>query len=112
MFINTFQAADVTDNQDAAKGAGVTDFSIDYQNTDDPVINNPIRSSPGYIKGVSMTIGQPSGVKDISEKHASPIWRGAQFWEDLTTAVQNGFDTRKLIDELLKQNPHIKVKGQ
>jgi hypothetical protein len=112
VFINTFQAADIADNQDAAKGTGVTDFSIDYQNTDDPVINNPIRSSPGYMKGVSMTIGQPSGVKDIREKHASPIWRGAQFWKDLTTAVQKGFDTRKLIDELLQQNPNIKVTGQ
>jgi RHS repeat-associated protein len=79
--INAYQAADITAQttwsfKDPTK-------VIDYQNTDDPVINNPIRSSPGDIKGATSKIREDSGVKDIEYIHASPIGKGKGFWKEL-----------------------------
>lgn len=81
--INGFQAADI----EAYKPQNQLIIStktqvIDYQNIDDPVINNPVRSSPGGIKNSTYKVREESGMpRDY--KHASPISKGENFWKDL-----------------------------
>lgn len=60
---------------------------IDYQNIDDPVISNPIRSSPGDIKNSTYKVREEFGMsRDF--KHASPISKGKNFWIELTNKLK------------------------
>ena len=84
--INAYQAADIK-SQITWSFKNPTKV-VDYQSTDDPVINNPIRSSPGDIKGATSKIRENSG-KDFEYIHASPIGKGKVFWEELKKALEN-----------------------
>jgi RHS repeat-associated protein len=97
--INTFQAADIEANKENTKGTGVSTYVYDYQFEDDPVINNPIRSSPGSIKNADARIRTKSKESDIRAKHAAPIWQGKRVWDELQQFLNNA----------LQQNPDIKV---
>jgi RHS repeat-associated protein len=110
--INAFQAADIEDNQDNAKGTGVNTFSIDYQFTDDPVINNWLRSSPGDIKNATMKLREQSNEKDIRNKHAGPIWQGKRVWDDIRDSFNWQSEMKDFIDNLLQQNPDINLSIQ
>ena len=86
--INAFQAADIEVNK---QGHHVMSADkpqvIDYQNIDDPVISNPIRSSPGDIKNSTYKVREESGMsRDF--KHASPISKGKNFWIELTNKLK------------------------
>ena len=60
---NAFQAADITGSKNRK--------TIDYQTTNDPVINNPVRSSPGSIgNAIPIRIKSNSGTQF---RHRSPI---------------------------------------
>lgn len=84
--INAFQAADIISQKNFSfKDRTKT---IDYQNTDDPVINNPIRSSPGDIQGADEKIRVNSGVKAWDWIHASPIGSGVNFWQKLNSLMK------------------------
>jgi RHS repeat-associated protein len=85
--INAFQAADIV----SQKSYSFKDQTktIDYQNTDDPVINNSVRSSPGYIQGASLIIRVQSGVKAYDFIHASPISTGANFWSKISSIINH-----------------------
>jgi len=86
--INAFQAADIEVNK---QGHHVMSADkpqvIDYQNIDDPVISNPIRSSPGDIKNSTYKVREESGMsRDF--KHASPISKGKNFWIELANKLK------------------------
>lgn len=66
---NAFQAADIKGN---AK------FTVDFQTTNDPVINNPVRSSPGSIQN-GFQIRDKSN-SPYSQRHRSPI-DNAKTWD-------------------------------
>lgn len=89
--INGFQASDIEVNKSSKPFVISLDKPqiIDYQNTDDPVINNPIRSSPGDIKNSSYKIRENSG-KKRDYIHASPISRGKEFWRSLSETLNKG----------------------
>lgn len=73
--INAFQAADIEANKLGHHVMSVVKPQvIDYQNIDDPVISNPIRSSSGDIKNSPYKVREESGMsRDF--KHASPKQR-------------------------------------
>ncbi len=85
--INCFQAADLEiTTMDR-------DFTVDYQMTDDPLINNIFLKSffiarPGYITGVDYAIYEPSGIKQFVKKHRGPmgLW-GQAFWDHLKSHI-------------------------
>lgn len=68
---NAFQAADIK--------AKTKRYTLDYQTTNDPVINNPIRSSPGEIGNSDLKIRIKSK-SDYQFRHRSPI-DNADTWE-------------------------------
>jgi RHS repeat-associated protein len=107
--INAFQAADIEDNQDNAAGTGVSTYSIDYQFTDDPVINNWFRSSPGNIKNATRKLRTQSNEKDIRDRHAGPIWQGKRVWNDIQNSFKIQSEVKDFLDKALQQNPNIKV---
>lgn len=84
--INAFQGADIISQKNYSfKDRTKT---IDYQNTDDPIINNSMRSSPGDIQGADKRIRVNSGVKAWDFIHASPIGYGANFWQKLNSYMK------------------------
>lgn len=107
--INAFQAADIEDNQDNAVGTGIGTYSIDYQFTDDPVINNWFRSSPGDIKNATLKLREQSNETDITERHAGPIWQGERVWDDIRNSSKIQSSIKDIVDGALKHNPYIKV---
>lgn len=62
---NAFQAADINVN----KGKY---YVIDYQSTNDPLINNPVYAKPGDIKNADLKIRQKSN-KHYFKRHRDPI---------------------------------------
>ena len=87
--INPYQANDITtfdykDNETRI-------LTVDYQNTDDKVINNiPLFSSPVDIKNVDYKVRELSNDNNILTRHRSPIDRqGKYFWELLNSKTSN-----------------------
>jgi RHS repeat-associated protein len=118
LHLNAFQAADLEAGKEARDmpgtfdivPSGVETFVIDYQNTNDPVINNWFRSSPGDIKNADSKIREKSN-KDFSFRHRDPIDSG-NFWERLQGLLEqktNNKQIANIINNLLQQNPNIKV---
>jgi RHS repeat-associated protein len=84
VYINAFQAADI-ETIDPTSNETQT---IDYQNTDDPIIELPLISKPGKVKGADAVVREKSGVKDAKTIHRSPMWnQGAKFWETLKAKI-------------------------
>ena len=77
--INPFQAADITTN------ASPNVKTVDYQNSDDWVINKtPFVSSPGDIQNADYHIREKSNDSDFATRHRSPIdLQGKSFWNNL-----------------------------
>ena len=77
--INPFQAADITTN------ASPNVKTVDYQNSDDWVINKtPFVSSPGDIQNADYHIREKSNDSDFATRHRSPIdSQGKSFWNNL-----------------------------
>jgi RHS repeat-associated protein len=86
--INAFQAGDIKAQEQETIMRDET-YTIDYQNTNDPVINFSPTASPGSIQGSDVIIREKSNV-GTSYIHANPITRGNRFWEELlkTTTKQ------------------------
>ena len=87
--INPYQANDITtfdykDNETRI-------LTVDYQNTDDKVINNiPLFSSPGDIKNADYKVRELSNDNNNLTRHRSPIDRqGKYFWELLNSKTSN-----------------------
>ena len=97
--INAFQAGDIKANpihpEDGDNG-NIGTFNIDYQNTDDPVINNPIRSSPGTIENSTSIIREESGETDIRNIHRSPIdsKKGGGLCNRLSESISKSLDKK------------------
>lgn len=68
---NAFQAADI----EVKRKANQKGYVIDYQNTNDPMINNPVYASPGDIKNTDVKIRLKSN-KVIFRRHRDPIDAG------------------------------------
>jgi hypothetical protein len=64
---NAFQAADIQLNRKA--------YVIDYQNTNDPLINNVLYAKPGAIKDADLVIREKSK-KNYFKRHRDPIDSG------------------------------------
>lgn len=71
-------------------------FAIDYQVTDDPLINNPLLrllriAKPGTIGGADYVIKENSGIQNPFYRHRAPmgLW-GQYFWEHLAATVNKG----------------------
>ena len=84
--LNPFQAADIIASKDEPEAydsgfGGRETEVIDYQNTNDPVINNWFRSSPGDIQNADSIIRRKSD-KSIFLRHREPIDNG-RFWKNL-----------------------------
>ena len=87
--LNAFQANDIEvsiPKKHSIVSLNTTQI-IDYQNTDDPMISNPIRSSPGDIKNSTYKVREGSGMP-YSYKHASPISKRENFWKSLNGKLQ------------------------
>jgi hypothetical protein len=65
---NTFQAADIK----IERKAGSKSYVIDYQNINDPLINNPVYAKPGDIRNADLSIRQKSN-KPFFKRHRDPI---------------------------------------
>ena len=74
--INPYQAADISTLESAN--------TIDYQNTDDPVIHFIPFSSSGKIQNADQYIREFSG-ESLFYKHFWPISLGKNFWDRLGT---------------------------
>jgi RHS repeat-associated protein len=118
LHLNAFQAADIEASKNARdkpgtfkeEPGGVGTYVIDYQNTNDPVINNWIRSSIGDIKNADTKVREKSD-KGISYRHRDPLDSG-NFWERLNGLIIQKTDNKQIADiisNLLQQNPNIKV---
>lgn len=87
--LNAFQAKDI--DVSIPKKHSIVSLNttqiIDYQNTDDPMISNPVRSSPGDIKNATYSVREVSGMP-YSYKHASPISKRENFWKSLNGKLQ------------------------
>lgn len=107
--INAFQAADIdVTSKQAAAGTGVATSTLDFQKIDDPVINNPVRLSPGSIKAdVLIRINSPSD-RSSANVHAGPIWNAKETW-NVIDSRRSGFDVNKWVKEVTSKNPLIKV---
>jgi RHS repeat-associated protein len=82
--INAYQASDI-ETIDPKSNQTET---IDYQNPDDIVINTPIDSAPGDIKGADAKVREKSGESDVRYRHTSPIWKqGRNFWDTLKEKI-------------------------
>lgn len=71
-------------------------FTIDYQMTDDPLINNPLLrllgiAKPGTIGGADYVIKENSGIRNPFYRHRAPmgLW-GQYFWEHLAATINKG----------------------
>lgn len=71
--INAYQAGDISISNNLEEKI----TTIDYQNTDDIVINHPFSNS-GKIKGASIEIREFSN-RPLLEKHRAPIISGENF---------------------------------
>ncbi len=100
--LNAFQAADITANTDPRNDPnsdspidpelyGLTPVIIDYQNTNDPVINNMLRSSPGDIKNATYKIREKSK-NSTSQIHRTPI-DNSNFWKELHSKLNPSQET-------------------
>jgi hypothetical protein len=74
---NAFQAADIQ----ISKSNSRSGFVIDYQNTNDPLINNAVYAKAGDIKNVSLKIREQSK-KQYFKRHRDPIDSG-DVWQIL-----------------------------
>ncbi len=87
--LNAFQANDI--KSVGSKYNNVR--SIDYQNSDDWIINKiPFLSSPGNIHGASVTIREESPYKssdNILYTHKYPLSMGKSFWEHLKGILED-----------------------
>ena len=75
--LNPFQAAAIECNKDKVNGLGT--HIIDFQNINDPIINNPFRSNPGDIKNADKKIRIKAFHKWMYI-HRSPISYPEDFW--------------------------------
>jgi len=91
-YFNTFQAADIEINRHQNL-TGIGTFVHDYQTSNDPVINNPVRSSPGDIENADVRFRVYSN-SDTEYRHRDPI------------DSRNAWD---IINEWVTQNPEIKL---
>ena len=82
--INPFQAADITTN------ASPNVKTVDYQNTDDWVINDiPLVRSPGDIKNADFHLRESSNDSNFKTRHRSPIdSQGKLFWKKLQKRIK------------------------
>jgi len=100
LHINPFQAHDIKANKYKEPdlpwaGQEKTDLIVDYQNMNDPVINNAFRSSPGEIKNADATY-RVFSTQDLTKIHRDPIDKGAtQFWEAIMTEVNKFLNSGK-----------------
>ena len=95
--INSFQAADIS----TVGENSINTFTIDYQNTNDLVINFiPFYSSPGSIKGADLKIRVKSN-EPLIYVHSSPIW-DTLFWEKMKQLAPR--KDKKLIDSPIRIN--------
>ncbi|WP_460432894.1 RHS repeat domain-containing protein, partial [Arachidicoccus ginsenosidivorans] len=115
--LNAFQAADIKANTnvnnkpgtDTPDPNGAGTFVIDYQNTNDPVINNWFRSSPGDIKNAKKIREQSPN--SLSTRHRTPI-DNDNFWNELNGLINQKVNNRQISNILtnwLQQNPNIQV---
>ena len=82
--INAFQADDIVTLTPNSKKT----ITIDYQNTDDWVINKiPFFSSPGNVHGAKYTIREFSN-ESFKYIHTFPIGLGGNFWNKISS-IQN-----------------------
>ncbi len=80
--VNPYQAEDITTLN---PNSNLTE-TIDYQQTDDWVINDLPTGSPGDIKGADFKVREKSGDDDWTSRHRSPIdQQGGDFWKNLDT---------------------------
>lgn len=77
LHLSPFQAADIKANKNAVDYVGT--YVVDFQLSNDPVINNPIRSSPGSIENADKKIRIEANV-GLKYIHRSPIDYPTQFW--------------------------------
>ncbi|WP_307777221.1 RHS repeat-associated core domain-containing protein [Hydrobacter penzbergensis] len=116
--LNAFQAADIKANKDVNNKPGTDNpdpdgqgtYVIDYQNTNDPVINNWFRSSPGDIKNADKKIRKKSN-NSFSTIHRTPI-DNDNFWNELNGLINqkiNNQQVSNVIANWLQQNPNIRV---
>lgn len=117
--INAFQAGDFDANKASRNKPGTTQkdvndpgtYVIDYQNTNDPVINNWFHSSPGDIQNADLKPRIESN-KGLSYRHRDPIDNGGSFWQTLNNLIDQKVNNKKISDFItnaLQQNPNIKV---
>lgn len=86
--INAFQANDITTTDPHSNAETKT---IDYQNSDDWVINNTPTASPGNIQGADSKIREQSGHSNWQTRHMSPIWQqDKSFWNQLNDKILKG----------------------
>jgi RHS repeat-associated protein len=117
--INAFQSADIAANKAQRNMFGTNEadaddpgtYVVDYQNTNDPVINNSLRSSPGDIKNADLKARIISN-KGISYIHRDPIDGGRRFWMTLRNLIDDKINNKTISDliiDTLKKNPNIKI---
>ena len=83
LHINAFQAADITTLESSN--------TIDYQNTDDPVINMiPLYASPGKIKKADQYLRRFSN-ESLLYRHRWPIINSKDFWRNLRNSTYNSW---------------------
>lgn len=75
--LNPFQAADIESNKNEVNG--ISTHVIDFQNTNDILIKNPFRSSPGDIRNADKKIRIKSSLGWLYV-HRSPITHPEDFW--------------------------------
>ena len=98
--INPFQAADITTNADPNVK------TLDYQNTDDIVINQiPLVSSPGDIRNADHRIREKSNDSNIFTRHRSPIdSQGGNFWKRIRKKISSS-----LVDSSIRLPNHTRT---
>ncbi len=67
--INSFQARKII----LPNSLSPNFWSLDFQNPDDLIINNPLHGKPGKIPNATHHIFQPSMEKDLRYRHKSPL---------------------------------------
>jgi hypothetical protein len=98
--INPFQAADITTNADPNVK------TLDYQNTDDIVINQiPLVSSPGDIRNADHRIREKSNDSNIFTRHRSSIdSQGGNFWKRIRKKISSS-----LVDSSIRLPNHTRT---
>ncbi|MBK8563183.1 MAG: RHS repeat-associated core domain-containing protein [Saprospiraceae bacterium] len=86
-----FQAADIEtskghDETGRKELSGVETFVVDYQIPNDPVINNPIRSSPGKMPNADANVTADFSNKGTTYIHRAPIDTG-DTWKEIGRMV-------------------------